>query len=93
MIKPGTIPYFCKAQSVAFAIKGDIDGELDRLEAAGIMERVTQSDWAAPIVAVPKKDDGCRICGDYMVMVNEALYVNRYPLPNPSELLATLAGG
>ena len=30
--------------------------ELDRLEAAGILKKVNHSDWAAPIVPVPKKD-------------------------------------
>ena len=39
LVKPGTISKFCKARSVPFAIKGAIEGELDRLEAAEIMER------------------------------------------------------
>ena len=58
---------FCKARSAPFAIKGAIEGEPNRLEAAGIVERVTHGDRAAPIVAVPKKDGGFRISGDYKV--------------------------
>ena len=50
LVKPGMIPKISKALSVPFAIKGAIEGKLDRLEAAGIMERVTHSNWAAPIV-------------------------------------------
>ena len=50
LIKTGTIPKIGKALSVPIAIKGAIEGKLDRLEAAGIVERVTHSDWAAPIV-------------------------------------------
>ena len=38
LVKPGTIPKIGKALSVPFAIKGAIEGELDRLEAAGIMD-------------------------------------------------------
>ena len=57
------------------------------------MERVTHSDWAAPIVAVPKKDGGFHICGDYKVTVNGALDVDQCPLSNPSEFFATLIGG
>ena len=64
---PGTIPKFCKAQYVPFAIKGAIEGDFDRLEAAAIVEGVTQSDWCAPIVAVPKKDGGFRIYVDTKV--------------------------
>ena len=44
LVKPGMIPKFCKAQSVTFAIKGAIEGKLDRLEAARILERVTNID-------------------------------------------------
>lgn len=29
------------------------------------VERVTHSDWAAPIVAIPKEDGTFRLCGDY----------------------------
>ena len=54
---------------------------------------MTQCDWAAPIVAVPKKDGRFHICGNYKVTVNGALDVDQYPLPNPRELFATLTGG
>ena len=51
------------------------------------------SDWAAPIVPVPKKDGHIRICGDYKVSVNQSLVVDQHPLPNPEELFTTLTGG
>ena len=86
LLKSETIPKFCKAVSVAFAIKGAIEGELDRLEATGIVERVTHHDRAAP---APKKDGGFHTCEDYKVTVNGALDVDQYSLPNPSELFAT----
>ena len=49
--------------------------------------------WAAPIVAVPKKDSRFCICGDYKVTVNRPLDIDQYPLPKPADLFATLAGG
>jgi len=58
--------------------------ELDRLEVAGIIEQVTHSEWAAPIVAVPKK---------VSVTINQVLQIDQYPLPKPEDLFATLAGG
>ena len=58
-----------------------------------MLERVTHSDWAAPIVTVPKRDGQVRICGDYKVTINPALNVDQYPLPRPEDLFATLAGG
>ena len=47
--------------TVPFAIRDAVGEELDRLEAEGITERVNHSEWAAPIVAVPKKDGKCGI--------------------------------
>ena len=45
--------------------------ELDRLEEEGIIEPVTFSDWAAPIVPVLKADkSSVWICGDFKLTVN-----------------------
>ena len=54
---------------------------------------MSHSDWATPIVTVPKKDGSYRICGDYKVTVNPVLDVDQYPLPNPTDLFASLSGG
>ena len=56
LVNPEMISKFCKIWYVTFAIKGAIEGELKRLEAAGIMESWTHSDWAAPVVAIPKNE-------------------------------------
>ena len=76
-----------------FAIKEAVGQELDRLEKQGIIKKVSTGDWAAPIVAVPKKDGRFRLCGDYKVTINQALTVDQYPLPKPEDLFATLANG
>ena len=49
-------PKFHKARPVPFAIKEAVGAELDRLECEGILKKVDHSVWAAPIIAVPKKD-------------------------------------
>ena len=64
---------------------------MDRLEQQSIFQKVSNSDWAAPIVAVPKKDGRFWIYGDYKVTINQVLSVEQYPLPWPDELFATLA--
>lgn len=92
-VHPDATPKFCKARPIPFAIREAIERELDRLEASGIIHKVTHSEWAAPIVPVPKKDGRFRICGDYKVTVNQALEVEQYPLPKPDDLYATLPGG
>ena len=51
------------------------------------------SDWAPPIVAVPKKDGIFRFYGDYKFTINQVHSVEHYALPKTNELLATLAKG
>ena len=92
-VRPDAKPKFFKPRPVPFATKDAIGRALDQLEAEGIVEKVAHSEWAAPIVAVPKKDGTFRICGDYKVTINADLDVDSYPLPKPDELFAMLAKG
>ena len=92
-VKADAAPRFFKPRPVPFAIKDAISQELNRLEKQGTISPVTHSQWATPIVPVPKKDGKFRLCGDYKVTVNQVLMVEEYPLPTPDELFTTLAGG
>lgn len=76
-----------------YVLKEQVEMELDRLEREGVLRKTTYSDWAAPVVALPKRDGRIRLCGDYKVTVNPVLDVDQYPLPKPEDLFATLAGG
>ena len=58
-----------------------------------LLKNVAHCAWAAPIVAIPKKDGTIRICGDYYFTVNSELDIDQYPIPRPDDLMATLAGG
>ena len=64
-LKEGEEPKFFKPRSMPYAARGAIEEELDRLEQQGILEKVTYSEWATPIVAVAKPDGRYRICGDF----------------------------
>ena len=92
VIKDGIVPKFCKARPVPYALKGQVEEELDRLTREGILEPVEIAEWAAPIVPVVKTDKKIRICGDFRLTINPALEVDRYPIPKIEDLLATLAG-
>ena len=59
----------------------------------GELEPVDQSEWAAPIVVVKKKDGGIRICADFKTTVNSHLRMKTFPLPTPDEVFSTLAHG
>ena len=77
-----------------FALKGAIDEDLVRMQTLGDLEAVDHSEWAAPIVPVPKQDGSIRICGTTnKLTVNQVLNVDKYPLPKRNELFGCLAGG
>ena len=86
-------PKYHRARPVPFAIREAVGQELDRLESEGIIEKVESSEWAAPIVVVPKRDGRLRLCGDYKVSINPYLKVDAHPLPRTEELFARLSGG
>ena len=71
-----------------------MEADLDRLTREGALTRVEHSEWATPIVVVPKKDsNSVRICADYKVTLNPLLVVDQYPVPRVEDLFASLAGG
>jgi hypothetical protein len=92
-IKKDVTPKFMKARPVPYALKPAVDKAIDNSVKNGTMFPVQQSNWATPIVCILKKDKSVRICGDYRITANPALEKCDYPLPNPSDIFAELAGG
>jgi len=45
------------------------------------------------VVVVPKPGGHLRLCGNYKVTLDPALELDKYPLPKPEDLFASLAGG
>lgn len=46
------------------------------MEADGIIKKIIHSEWAAPIVPMPKHYKKYRTCGDYKVTINSELEVH-----------------
>ena len=60
---------------IPFHIREDVKRALEELQQQDIIERVPEDEptpWVSPIVVVPKKNDGVRICVD-MRLANEAI--------------------
>ena len=91
-LRNGAIPVFMKARPVPYSLRTKVETELERLERKNIITPVTWSEWATPIVVVPKADGSVRLCGDFKVTVNPALNIDQYPLPRIEDILATLGG-
>jgi len=86
-IKSGTTPIFCKARPVPYALKEAVEKELDRLEKMDVISKTEMSEWASPIVTVPKADKTIRICGDYKVSINRGIEEQTYALPQLRKII------
>ena len=63
-VDPDTPPRFNPARSVPYALRDKVEKELQCLQAEGTIEPMEFAEWAAPIVAVLKRDrSSVRICG------------------------------
>ena len=63
--------------------------ELHRMQADGVISP-TNSEWAAPLIVVPKPNGGgWRVCVDYRKL-NEKTVKDSYPLPRMDECLDSL---
>ena len=91
-MKDNVCPKFCRARTVPYALRKKVENELDRLEKENVIQKVEHSDWATPIVVVPKTN-GVRLCGDFKVTINPNVIPEHYPLPNAEDMFASLNGG
>ena len=77
---------------IPHALKEKIQAELEDMLKLGIIEK-SNSNWAAPVVIVPKKQDGVqtgiRICVDFRKL-NSVSNFDAYPLPRMEDLIENL---
>lgn len=64
--------------------------EIDGLLSAGVIRKST-SPWCSPVVLVPKKDGGLRMCVDYR-KINACTVPDRHPIPRIDDLLMGFNG-
>ena len=94
IVDPEVTPVFCKPRTLPFAMIPLVDEALDKLIDQQVIEPVTYSDWAAPIVPLLKKHKKTlHLCGDFSVTVNRAAKLDSYPIPRIDDLFTKLTGG
>ncbi|CAB0017933.1 unnamed protein product, partial [Nesidiocoris tenuis] len=86
-------PVFLKPRTVPYAIKEQVETEIRKLEAEGIIEKTNSSAWGTPLVVIPKPNGELRLCADYKVTVNSQLLDSRYPIPNQEEIFNKIQDG
>ncbi|KHJ77539.1 reverse transcriptase, partial [Oesophagostomum dentatum] len=93
MLKDNATAVFKKKRPVPYASVPDLDEEIDRLVAEGVISPVDHSEWAAPIVVVMKKNGKIRLCADFSTGLNDALQLHQHPLPTAEDVFTKLNGG
>ncbi|KAL8569119.1 hypothetical protein ACOMHN_055035 [Nucella lapillus] len=75
-----------------FHVRGDVEKDLDRLEAMDIIEKVDGPTlWVGPIVVVQQKSGGVCVCVD-MREANRAIKREKHPMPTLDDLILDLNG-
>lgn len=92
VLKENVRPVFCKPHNVPFALRPAVEAELKALEENGIICPVTRSEWATPVVVVPKDNGSVRLCGNYKITINPCIRTDHYPLPVPDEIFNKISG-
>ena len=87
------VPYsLCTPRNVAIPLREKVIIELNRMEANGIISRVTEpTPWCAGMVVVPKREGSVRICVD-LKLLNQSVLQEVHPIPKVDHTLAQLAG-
>nr|XP_023024869.1 uncharacterized protein K02A2.6-like [Leptinotarsa decemlineata] len=86
----GVQPCFHREREIPYALSTLVEKELDPLENAGIITKISISDWGSPLVVIPKADGGVRLAVDYKVGVNERLMNSHYPIRKIEDILNSL---
>lgn len=91
-LKPSHKPFNQTApRRIPIPLLQKVKGELDRLEAMGIIEKVgTTTEWCSPTVVVPKPNGKVRNCGDF-IQLNKAILRVNHPIPTTRQTLEKLA--
>ena len=92
-LEPDVVPKFCKPRPVPFALRPAVKRELEGMEKEGFLEPVKFSEWATPLVCVPKPNGTVRLCGDCKVTGNPALHVDQQPILTLEQAFGGLAHG
>ena len=92
-LKPDAQPFAVfTPRRVPVNLLPQLKNELDKLESLGVIKRVDEpTPWVAPIVVIPKKTSGIRLCVD-LTQLSNAVLREQYTLPAIDQMLARIAG-
>ena len=94
VLKDNVTPIFSKPYQTPYAIKELVEKELRDMVKDGILVPVKHSEWASPIVIVPRKSGkSIRICVDFKNTLNPNVMTEHYPIPLMEDTFIAVSGG
>ncbi len=88
-LKDGANPPPLRQYRLSHAERQELESQVETLLAKGWIQP-SSSPFGAPVLFVPKKDGGFRMCIDYRAL-NKLTIKNKWPLPRIDDLLDTLS--
>ena len=83
-LKENVKSIFKKSHPVPYALQpaleAALEAELEQMQKAGIIEPTDSSEWATPLVIVPKSNGKIRVCEDLKVAINQCVETKLYSL-------------
>jgi len=90
-LKPDVDPVVHAARRIPFRIRDQVEKKLMEMEAAGIIERVTEpTEWVSPMVVASKPNGDVRICID-PTDLNRAIQRQHFAVPSVEELFGRIS--
>lgn len=92
-LKEGSVPVaVTTARGVPFPLMPQVKQELERMEAGGVIETITEpTEWCAPMVPVRKPGGDVRICVDFKDL-NRCVKRQVHPIPTYEQLSSQFSG-
>ena len=92
-VKADANPYrLYTPRNIPIPLRNKVCEELDRMEALGVISKVTQPcQWCAGMVIMPKSNGAIRICVD-LKPLNASVLREAHPIPKVDETLTLLSG-
>jgi hypothetical protein len=90
-LKEGATPYHAQPFPIPKCHTETLKMEVERLVEIGVLKKVNQLEWAAPLFIIPKKDGTVWLSNDFREL-NKQIKRKSFPIPYIQDMLLNLEG-